>query len=178
MNSCDTPSCQARRSRIVVSRLASGSFICMALGWIGSCAWVIGAGNFDRWVALGHGSLTISFRPAYVRAVADANDDQLGVWCRLVNPQVDMRDRLGLRFVAADRNAIEIPMWLITVFSGAAAWFLRRRPVSIGHCLRCGYALNGNTSGRCPECGTTVPTVRLDECLASACHSTVTLPSR
>ena len=36
--------------------------------------------------------------------------------------------------------------------------FLRRRRIKPGHCTTCGYDLTGNTTGRCPECGTARPT--------------------
>jgi hypothetical protein len=32
-------------------------------------------------------------------------------------------------------------------------WYPSHSP-SAGHCQTCGYDLTGNTSGRCPECGT------------------------
>ncbi len=34
---------------------------------------------------------------------------------------------------------------------------LRRTVHPPGYCLKCGYNLTGNVSGRCPECGTTIP---------------------
>ncbi len=50
---------------------------------------------------------------------------------------------------------IVVPLWLpasALLSLGAYLWFAGRqhRP---GYC-RCGYDLTGNTSGRCPECGT------------------------
>ena len=49
--------------------------------------------------------------------------------------------------------------WLPLLVLAGAVWLLarpmirarRRRP---GSCVTCGYDLTGNTSGRCPECGT------------------------
>jgi len=38
-----------------------------------------------------------------------------------------------------------------------ARYIRRRRLPPPGHCLSCGYNLTGNTSGRCPECGTAAP---------------------
>lgn len=40
---------------------------------------------------------------------------------------------------------------------------LRRKPTAAaGGCSACGYCLNGNTSGICPECGTAIGPARLD----------------
>lgn len=38
----------------------------------------------------------------------------------------------------------------------AVPLFVVSRNFPSGHCRRCGYNLTGNTSGTCPECGTTV----------------------
>lgn len=62
----------------------------------------------------------------------------------------------------------ELPLWIpIATFLLVAAlfWRLARRRPPPGHC-RCGYNLTGNTSGRCPECGTAlVPSIRLLDAL-------------
>ena len=43
------------------------------------------------------------------------------------------------------------------VACGYRLWRQRRDPRLLpGHCDSCGYDLTGNTSGRCPECGTAV----------------------
>ena len=49
-------------------------------------------------------------------------------------------------------------VWLATVaLAGRVAlWRYRRRAVPPGRCRSCGYDLTGNTSGRCPECGTAI----------------------
>lgn len=48
---------------------------------------------------------------------------------------------------------------LLAMSASVAFWAIRywRRTVSPapGRCIRCGYDLTGNTSGRCPECGET-----------------------
>lgn len=51
---------------------------------------------------------------------------------------------------------IDVPLvWPIAFFGALAclAALLRRRSVSLGACATCGYDLNGNVSGVCPECG-------------------------
>jgi hypothetical protein len=65
-------------------------------------------------------------------------------------------DRPGTNYLG-----IAVPHWPFVALFGAASlyalaahpfrrWRRRRR----GLCLRCGYNLTGNVSGRCPECGT------------------------
>lgn len=57
-----------------------------------------------------------------------------------------------------DRNSTSVPL---SVISGAffVPWLVlfvtTRKRIPPGHCKRCGYNLTGNTSGTCPECGTT-----------------------
>lgn len=50
----------------------------------------------------------------------------------------------------------DLPMWIpLTLAIGASAVFWHRdRRFQPGACQKCGYNLTGNTSGRCPECGT------------------------
>lgn len=50
-----------------------------------------------------------------------------------------------------------IPLWipLLPLLARATYVFYRDRTRRMpGHCCKCGYNLTGNTSGRCPECGT------------------------
>jgi len=47
---------------------------------------------------------------------------------------------------------------LALVVGGGVAWLSYRRDIMLrwkeeGCCLKCGYSLTGNVSGRCPECG-------------------------
>ena len=53
------------------------------------------------------------------------------------------------------RTYVAIPFWLVALVLGPPTVVLWRRDwhVPPGHCLRCGYDLTGNVSGRCPECG-------------------------
>jgi hypothetical protein len=58
---------------------------------------------------------------------------------------------------------VSLPFWIPAVLLaawpmigwGRPAW-IRRRRWRRGLCLHCGYNLTGNTSGRCPECGTAI----------------------
>ncbi len=53
--------------------------------------------------------------------------------------------------------SILVPLWfaealLLGVCVGTAYLSRRHRPL-LSQCIRCGYDLTGNVSGRCPECG-------------------------
>ena len=60
---------------------------------------------------------------------------------------------------------LSCPVWAIAVTVGTYPAILIGRKVlrrnackRRGRCLKCGYRLTGNVSGRCPECGEPVPT--------------------
>ena len=58
---------------------------------------------------------------------------------------------------------VAVPYWLLLLLVAIPTALLFRRKRSrhaLGRCRRCGYDLAGNQSGRCPECGTVVPTFR------------------
>ena len=46
-----------------------------------------------------------------------------------------------------------VPFYVLLPFCGLAAWLLRVRKYRLPRCRECGYALTGNESGQCPECG-------------------------
>lgn len=52
-------------------------------------------------------------------------------------------------------SIVFLPLWIPMLIAGAAiAYFHRKgRLPNTGHCIKCGYNLNGNRSGVCPECG-------------------------
>lgn len=59
-------------------------------------------------------------------------------------------------------SSVALPLWFLT-FLGVAAVGLaftptlfRRRTARLGECTACGYSLEGNQSGTCPECGAAV----------------------
>ena len=65
---------------------------------------------------------------------------------------------------------IDMPIWMLAillgmyplmrcVFAARNAWTRR----GVRHCSVCGYNLTGNTSGRCPECGTAALGARLSQ---------------
>lgn len=68
----------------------------------------------------------------------------------------------GCAFGTAQTYMLGLPSWMMLLGFG---WFPIRlvrnrlrhlRRCRRGWCLKCGYDLQGNTSGRCPECGTAV----------------------
>jgi hypothetical protein len=65
-----------------------------------------------------------------------------GVWLAVVVPLLVLDWPVLLFFT--------VPVMLII-------WWPSRPGIPPGHCRKCGYNLTGNTSGRCPECGTSVP---------------------
>ena len=59
------------------------------------------------------------------------------------------------------RDVSIIAMIALCFVFGVVVWPMvrqreRERLAKAGRCARCGYDLTGNTSGICPECGTTV----------------------
>lgn len=57
-------------------------------------------------------------------------------------------------------TGLRLPMWslsvtsLVVALAPAASLLRRRHRARRGHCAECGYSLEGNESGICPECGT------------------------
>jgi hypothetical protein len=64
---------------------------------------------------------------------------------------------------ASSIGACRIPLWIPLAFIAVptlVAW-RHSRPLRLGFCHNCGYNLTGNTTGRCPECGTPAPPASL-----------------
>lgn len=63
-------------------------------------------------------------------------------------------------FVFDDRGSyrhFSVPLWAMGLPAASAAWWLTKRRRSAEGCRpceECGYDLQGNVSGACPECGT------------------------
>jgi hypothetical protein len=54
------------------------------------------------------------------------------------------------------RVVIPLGLPLVVVLPLTSTLFWRRLPYPSDHCQSCGYNLQGNTSGTCPECGKAV----------------------
>jgi hypothetical protein len=76
---------------------------------------------------------------------------------RVVQPAVVLVPKLEL---ATTHFALGLPMWvpllIASYFAIQAERQYRRQEAKRGCCIRCGYDLTGNVSGRCPECGNAV----------------------
>jgi hypothetical protein len=109
--------------------------------------WSIGAseardempGNYSGWPDLWGD-------PPRIRFYVDRQEDRsyLNSWHGVVLPY---------RLPAA-LSSLPPALWLGLRFRRVLLLCRRRR---LGPCLRCGYDLTGNSSGRCPECGSAVP---------------------
>ena len=66
-------------------------------------------------------------------------------------------------------TVLAVPLWIVLVMvSGVtAAFWWRTRPPPVGCCQTCGYNLNGNTSGVCPECVQPIATQEWGDRLAA-----------
>ncbi len=54
-------------------------------------------------------------------------------------------------------SSSQVPFWfpfLLIAAPTGILWYRDRHHIQPGHCQKCGYNLTGNTSGKCPECGT------------------------
>jgi hypothetical protein len=96
-------------------------------------------------VGLGSGSLCVGHFPVPL--------EQAGWFGGTVTPTPQGE----LRFSATATGwQLVLPLWIpflfIAILTGYI-WWLDRRHIPPGHCLKCGYNLTGNVSGICPECG-------------------------
>jgi len=50
-------------------------------------------------------------------------------------------------------NALIVPLALGGAWGASRGRYRRAARMASGHCVKCGYDLRGNVSGKCPECG-------------------------
>jgi len=98
--------------------------------------------------------LTIeSFMAALLLSLLPANVSFLVSW---LHPSMDT-EALGYRAIVLP--FLQLQFGALSLLCGYATYPIRRRRKrrKLGLCLKCGYDLTGNTSGKCPECNTATP---------------------
>jgi hypothetical protein len=133
--------------------LAVAAFVCS--GW-----WTIGFGWVSReesaavWIGCG---LT-----SYLQRPRERWDTAEGYWARhqppgWLSPHYPMVPAIVRSY--SGHWQLFLPLWLpflILLVPTLLLWRRDRRKPRPGFCRRCDYDLTGNTSGRCPECGTPI----------------------
>jgi len=114
--------------------------------------------------------------PAGTRYLLDIGEPTIPLHVPLMNSVdgVIVFDRFGFFFCHCSLRGtgdfiqfkwwdLAMPMWAIAILTGvvpglcACAFVRLRHRLPTSQCLSCGYSLTGNTSGTCPECGSTIP---------------------
>jgi hypothetical protein len=126
---------------------------------------VIGVSSLIKGVLIGYGSGDICFAGGAIlihvaTPPADfsfyLNFDDFASMIK-VNPWMPEFTRIYAPFGNGHISQTSVPVWMPTlVLAGLACFFHRRHKRtarSPGICQNCGYDLQGNISGRCPECG-------------------------
>lgn len=87
-------------------------------------------------------------------------------WIRDVDPANPPNDARLVTPIHRHAGTVDVRLWLLVTVSlvGLGLWCLTqvarmRYRIARGRCIRCRYDLTGNSSGVCPECGTTIPEV-------------------
>ncbi len=101
----------------------------------------------------------------YVEFVGLSPTDTKRWWSGFNSFNTALVPRVGWRRGIAGQGGMLhflLPFWIPSALFAAVFWscyrpyYLRRRRMKLGLCLRCGYDLTGNVSGVCPECGTKI----------------------
>jgi hypothetical protein len=151
----------ASRARVVRRALRIAAIVaCLAVGglWLWSgchSAYVTDHFRYECQMKAGVLSLSVSFEPdlepgTHISGYAVPSGN--GFRLRWAVPSSE--------HVRGQYLCVELPIWLLLsgMLLGAVVLFHLTRPRRApGTCQMCGYNLTGNVSGRCPECGTTVP---------------------
>lgn len=149
--------------------------ICRTMRWSGVVLCALSAGSWGvnlRWIPSIAG-------PRFTVFVAEG-----GIWsfgpgrtCKETNPpqlSLDIDRYIPSRYFSWPRFdgpdyedgelltawVIFLPLWvpfLLGVLLAVTCTWRRRRSKPLGHCRTCGYNLEGNMSGICPECGSRIP---------------------
>lgn len=152
------------RFRRFVKRLAIIATISLAVVWLGSQRWrlsFLSAGaNYE--LAVSSACLRFDWIPFSYQGVQKFTFSPGFNFSR----HYFTRGRWlpGIAIGGCPGNVV-VPLWLATA-AALLAWLILSWPdlrarwlawrLGPDHCLRCGYDLTGNVSGRCPECGKTI----------------------
>jgi hypothetical protein len=144
--------------RIKVFRIALIVCIALYLGlYTASVFYSFGYHRDYVWVWIGSGAILVNTTtpdfPFLIEGFWEPG------WSFFTNPRPYLAQWLTYGPVVPGENARQlcIPLWLplLPLLALAALLIYRDRTRrSPGHCPKCNYNLTGNTSGRCPECGT------------------------
>jgi hypothetical protein len=148
-----------RKAIIIVLTLAAVGTVAVYVASIFAvCAFpVLGSARNRCAVAFGLGAFVIEW--GYLL-------DEASAWCSTFDGQVISFPIIvipDIRVTSNGRTTIEVPLWIPLIVFGVyptiafirgplRRWRRRRK----GLCLKCGYDLTGNVSGRCSECGAEV----------------------
>jgi hypothetical protein len=118
---------------------------------------------YSTWVAGGCGHVSLASGPVVDFLLEDPVNPDSTRWATRIEQPSPYVWLPSLRFYAGrtigDTFDLSLPAWMIVLPCLAAQWVLYRRMPArprAQHCPVCGYALCGNVSGRCPECGESV----------------------
>ncbi|GMU83865.1 MAG: hypothetical protein AMXMBFR47_37350 [Planctomycetota bacterium] len=138
--------------------------LCWLIAFVAAAAWLLATRG---WLVYDNGvgtQYTVSDGALWTLSAEPGEFPYLGMSPFLHARWVDGNSYRFVQFLCphTESNAVStwgtwsawvMPLWLPLVPPLALILALRRRSPP-GSCLRCGYNLTGNVSGRCPECGT------------------------
>lgn len=136
--------------RWLTSTLLAANFLVLAV-FITSMRYEVRFGRYSFSCWLVSGNLIIDY-PSFARAPKEYFDcydrmtDPFFMWPK-ISTNTNIHIGLPLWFLFLLTNL----MWPLTPW--VRRRFLKRRRKRLGLCPVCGYSMQGNTSGRCPECG-------------------------
>ncbi len=140
----------------------------IALAFAASLFWFVGILTYtspQSGVCVDHGSFGFCYVDAYPRRPAWTSVSPVDGTSRATDLRAVVRSARGrdpMRFLPKCHaweprsRSLYIPLWMPFLLTATLWLCLRRKRHERGHCERCGYDLTGNTSGVCPECGSTV----------------------